>query len=194
MFGVILALQSSSAVHLRVDNLGVVRHVGRLLDGHSGSIPFELVKDGDLLLLIQRMLHLRGLDTVRVTKVKGHADEGMVLDGRVRLTGWVTMQLTRLLTLVGGESVMLSLMRVVICLGFVVAGTLLFLTFILTFIDFSLPFSRAVANHDGRDGTARTRCWHARCCDDRCVGVQFSNKVLACPLLRRQVRGSAVLE
>ena len=123
MFGVILALQSSSAVHLRVDNLGVVRHVGRLLDGHSGSIPFELVKDGDLLLLIQRMLHLRGLDTVRVTKVKGHADEGMVLDGRVRLTGWVTMQLTRLLTLVGGESVMLSLMRVVICLGFVVAGT-----------------------------------------------------------------------
>ena len=27
---------------------------------------------------------LRGLDTVKVTKVKGHADEGMVLDGRVR--------------------------------------------------------------------------------------------------------------
>ena len=32
MWGVILALQSSSAVHLWVDNLGVVRHVGRLLD------------------------------------------------------------------------------------------------------------------------------------------------------------------
>ena len=30
------------------------------------------------------MLHLRGLDTVRITKVKSHADEGMVLDGRVR--------------------------------------------------------------------------------------------------------------
>ena len=40
MWGVILALQSSSAVHLGVDNLGVVRHVGRLLDGHHGSIPF----------------------------------------------------------------------------------------------------------------------------------------------------------
>ena len=25
-----------------------------------------------------------GLDTVRITKVKGHADEGVVLDGRVR--------------------------------------------------------------------------------------------------------------
>ena len=46
--------------------------------------PFELVNDGDLLLLIERMLRLRGLDTVRITKVKGHADEVMVLDGRVR--------------------------------------------------------------------------------------------------------------
>ena len=84
MWGVILPLQSSGAIHLGVDNMGVVRHVGRLLDGHHGSIPFELVKDGDLPLLLERMLHLRGLDTVRITKVKGHADEGMVLDGQVR--------------------------------------------------------------------------------------------------------------
>ena len=46
MWGVILALQSSGAVHLGVDNLGVVRHVGRLLDGRHGLVPFELVKDG----------------------------------------------------------------------------------------------------------------------------------------------------
>ena len=84
MWSVILALQCSDAVHLGVDNLGVVRHVGRLLNGHHGSVPFELVNDGDLLLLIERVLHLRGLDTVRVTRVKGHTDEGMVLDGRVR--------------------------------------------------------------------------------------------------------------
>ena len=32
-------------------------------------------------LLVQRMLHLRGLDTVRIAKVKGHADDAMVLDG-----------------------------------------------------------------------------------------------------------------
>ena len=62
----------------------MVRHVGRLLDGHRGSIPFEHVTDGDRLLLMARMLHLGGLDTVRITKVKGHADQGMVLDGRVR--------------------------------------------------------------------------------------------------------------
>ena len=43
--------------------LSVVRHVGRLLDGNHGSVPFELVKDGDLLLLIERTLRLRSLDT-----------------------------------------------------------------------------------------------------------------------------------
>ena len=53
----ILALQSSDAVPFRVDNLGVVRHVGRLLNGQRGSAPIELVNDGDLLLLIERMLH-----------------------------------------------------------------------------------------------------------------------------------------
>ena len=84
MWGVILALQSSGAVHLGVENLGVVRHVGRLWDGRVGSSPIELVNDGDLLLLIERMLHCRGLDTARITEVKGHADESMVLDGRVR--------------------------------------------------------------------------------------------------------------
>ena len=77
-------MQTSRAVHLGVDNLGVVRHVDRLLGGCRGSKPLELVNDGDLLLLIERMLHLRGLDTVRISKVKGHADDGTVLRGQVR--------------------------------------------------------------------------------------------------------------
>ena len=58
LWSVILALQSSGAVHLGVDNLSVVRHVGGLLDGRGCSVPFELVKDGDLLVLIERMLRL----------------------------------------------------------------------------------------------------------------------------------------
>ena len=85
MWGIILALQTSRAVHLGVDNLGVVRHVGRLLSGCRRSIPFELVDDGDLLLLIDCFLQRRGLDTVCVSKgQKGHADDGMILHGQVR--------------------------------------------------------------------------------------------------------------
>ena len=84
MWGVILALQTSRAIHLGVDNLGVVRQIGRLLDGCRGAVPFELVNDGDLLLLMDHMLRSRGLDTVRISTVKGHADDGMVLHGQVR--------------------------------------------------------------------------------------------------------------
>ena len=80
LWGVILALEASCGV----DNLNVVRHVGRLLDGGLGAGPFEIVQDGDLLCLCNRILQLRGFSTVKITKVKGHADEGMVLDGRVR--------------------------------------------------------------------------------------------------------------
>ena len=84
LWGVTLALQSSDAVYIGVDNLGVVRHVGRLLDDCSFATPLELVTDDDLLILLRRMIDLRGRDTVRVSKVKGHADEGMVSDGQVR--------------------------------------------------------------------------------------------------------------
>ena len=66
-WGVFLALQANDGVHRGVDNLVVVRHVGRLLDGKTASRPAELVKGGDLILLLERMLRLRGLDTARIS-------------------------------------------------------------------------------------------------------------------------------
>ena len=151
MWGVILVLQSSSAVHLVVDNLGVVRHVGRLLDGCPGSTPFELVNDGDLLLLTERILRLRGRDTVMISKVKGHADEGMVLDGRVR-------EVDRLGNDAAGEAADFGRRRV----GNIVIDACRNLSgvcgrwypVILDLHRFFIAISRAVVNHDGRDGTA----------------------------------------
>ena len=64
--------------------MGLFVMVDRLLRGCHGPTPFELVHDGDLLLLLERMLNHRGLDTVRISKVKGHADDAMVLHGQVR--------------------------------------------------------------------------------------------------------------
>ena len=84
LWGVILALQASDGIHVGVDNLGVVRHVGRILDDKLHSRPLELLPDRDLLFLIGRMLRIRGLDSVRISKVKGHADEAMVRIGIVR--------------------------------------------------------------------------------------------------------------
>ena len=81
---VLLALQATNAVHLGVDNLNVVRHVGRLLNDVSSVRPHELVDDGDFIILIRKLLSTRGEGTVCTSKVKGHADEGLVRSGQVR--------------------------------------------------------------------------------------------------------------
>ena len=96
-------------------------------------------KDGDLLLLIERMLHLRGLDTVRITML---IKVWCWTVGFGNLTGWATMLLMRLLTLVVGGLVMLSL----------VCGR--WYPVLVDFHRFFIAIARAVVNHDGREGTA----------------------------------------
>ena len=84
-WGVILALQAYSGVHIGIDNLNVLRGVAALLSHRLPRSPLPLMKDGDLLATIQSMLCLRGFDTVKVSKVKGHATRAMVACGDVRL-------------------------------------------------------------------------------------------------------------
>ena len=55
-----------------------------MLDQGSVSKPLHLVKDGDLISLIQHMIRVRGPEPVLVTKVKGHATDADVEQGRVR--------------------------------------------------------------------------------------------------------------
>ena len=84
-WGAIVALQAYWPCHLGIDNLNVVRSIGSLLDADCLAKPLALVKDGDLIALVRYMVHTRGRDTVRVTKVKGHAEDVDVQQGRVRL-------------------------------------------------------------------------------------------------------------
>ena len=151
MWGVVLALQTSRAVHLDVDNLGVVRHVGRILSGCRGPKPFELVNDGDLLLLIDRMLQQRGADTVWHSKVKGHAGDGMVLHGQVRRE-------EKLGNDAAGEAADFGRRRVssaVIDARRNLSGVCgRWYPVILDLHRFFIAISRAVVNHDGLGGTA----------------------------------------
>ena len=66
-------------------NVNVARTLGRLLDRDSLVRLLPLVKDGDLIALAQYMIRTRCRETVRVTKVKGHAEDVDVQQGRVRL-------------------------------------------------------------------------------------------------------------
>ena len=81
----IVALQAYWPCHLGIDNLHVARTVGRLLDRDCQEKPLPMVEDGDLVALVQYMIRTRGRETVRVTKVKGHATGADVEQGRVRL-------------------------------------------------------------------------------------------------------------
>ena len=84
-WGAIVALQAYWPCHLGIDNLDVARSTGRLLDFDCLTKPLPLVKDGDLIALARYMIRTRGRETVRVTKVKGHAEDFDVQQGRVRL-------------------------------------------------------------------------------------------------------------
>ena len=82
-WGAILAMQAYWPCHLGIDNLNVARSIGRLLDHGSLNKPLPLVKDGDLVALVQNMFRTRGRKTVRVTKVKGHAEDFDVHQGSI---------------------------------------------------------------------------------------------------------------
>ena len=84
-WGAILALQAYWPCHLGIDNLNVARTVGHLLDRDSLVKPLPFLKDGDLVALVQYMIRTRGRERVRVTEVKGHAEDSDVQQGRVRL-------------------------------------------------------------------------------------------------------------
>ena len=74
-WGAIVALQAYWPFHSGIDNVNVARTIGRLLDEGCLVKPLPLVKDGDLIALVQKMISSRGRETVRVTKVKGHAED-----------------------------------------------------------------------------------------------------------------------
>ena len=84
-WGAILAMQAYWPCHFGIDHLHVARTFGRLLDRDSLVKLLPLVKDGDLVALVQHMIRTRGRETVRVNKVKGHAEDVDVQQGQVRL-------------------------------------------------------------------------------------------------------------
>ena len=113
-------------------------------DGIEGSRPVEQENDGDLLSLLREMIERRGNDRVRITKVKGHADERMVQVGRgENLTGWEITRLMRLLILGVGGWIQGLLMH-----GATFWRLSAFVSCCSGVAWFFIAISRAVANHD----------------------------------------------
>ena len=137
-WGVVLALQATNAVHLGVDNLNVVRHVGRLLNGLSSVRPLELVDDGDLIILIRKLLSIRGEGTMCISRSRVMLMRVWSLVAKCGF--WIVMVilvLMRLLTLVVVGFGLMLLMLGGIFLVYVGCGILLFWFCIGSLLPFS---------------------------------------------------------
>ena len=150
-WGVILALQAYSGIHIGIDNLNVLRGVAALLSHRVPRSPLPLVKDGDLLATIHSMLSLRGFVTVQVSKVKGHATRAMVDSSHVRLEDLVgnnaadaAADLGRLRQQDDVITARRDLLRV----------RRLWYPIVLDLHRFMVAISRFEVNHDGFGGTA----------------------------------------
>ena len=122
-----------------------------LLSHRAPRSPLPLMNDGDLLATIHSMLNLRGFDTVKVSKVKGHATRAMVDSGDVRLEDLVgnngadaAADLGRLRQQGAVITARRDLLRV----------RRFWYTIILDLHKFKVAISRIEVNHDGFGGTA----------------------------------------
>ena len=150
-WGAIVALQAYWPCHLGVDNLNVARTIGRLLDRNSFVQPLLLVKDGDLIALAQYMIRTRGRKTVRVTKVKGHAEDVDVQQGRVRLEDQVGNAEADTAADLGRRhqsEVLIDAWRRLLKTRSYWYPT------VLDLHRFMIAVARVTVNHDGRSGTA----------------------------------------
>ena len=148
--GVILALQAYSGIHIGIDNLNVLRGVAALLSQRAPRSPLPLMNDGDLLATIRSMLCLRGFDTVKVSKVKGHATRAMVDSGDVRLEDLVGNN--------GADAADLGRLRqqdaVITARRDLLRVRRFWYPIIFDLHKFMVAISRIEVNHDGFGGTA----------------------------------------
>ena len=115
--------------------------------GVTGT-PLPLVTDGDLLATVNSMLCLRGVDTVKVSKVKGHAAHAMVDNGDVRLEDLIGND---------GADTAADLVRLRQQDDVITAGRDLLRTrrhWYPIMHTFMVAISRIEVNHDGYGGTA----------------------------------------
>ena len=138
--------------HLGIDNLNVVRSIGRLLDADCLARPLPLVKDGDLVALVQYMIRTRGRNTVRVTKVKGHAKDDDVQHGRVRLIEQQSNIEADIAADLGRRHLTEALID---ARRRLLQARAYWYPVIADLHRFMIAIARVSVNHDGRGGTAR---------------------------------------
>ena len=110
-----------------------------------------MVKDGDLIALVQSLIRTRGRDTVTVTKVKSHAKDDDVQHGRVRLIdqqGNVEADLAADLGRLHQSEILINARRVLL------QARSYWYPIMTELHRFMIAIARVSVNHDGKGGTA----------------------------------------
>ena len=151
IWGVLVALQGFTRMHVGVDNLNVVRHVSRIINDGCIGKPFPLVNDGDLLHKVYQLVRWRGPGNTAVSKVKGHADEGLVALGRVREVDRVGNDEADAAAAIGRKRVHHS---VSVARGVVARSCAHWYPVVRDLHRFFIAIARSVVNDDGGSGTS----------------------------------------
>ena len=151
IWGVLVALQGCVNMHIGVDNLNVVNHVAGIISGRRTGRPLSLGNDGDLLLKVQQMVEWRGFGIAAVTKVKGHADEGLVAQGRVREVDRIGNNEADAAADLGGSGLTMLLLMLV---GFFGRACVRWYPVVQKLHRCFIAIARTALNEDGVAGTA----------------------------------------
>ena len=85
--GGIIAIAADGPVHIGTDSQAFCNKATSLIDmerrGRKPKRPWSTQKDGDLWELLHKMVQQKGWKSVKITKVKGHATDANVEDGKV---------------------------------------------------------------------------------------------------------------
>ena len=146
-----VVLQAYWPCHLGIDNLNVARTTGRLLVKDCLVKLLPLVKDGDLVAPVQYMIRTRGRETVRVTRVKGHAEDSDVQQGGV----WLEYQLENAEADTAADLGRRHQSEVLIdAWRWLLRVRSHWYPTTLQLLRFMIAVARVTVNHDGRGGTA----------------------------------------
>lgn len=85
--GGIIAIAADGPVHIGTDSQSFRDKATKLIDmverGRKPKRPWSTQKDGDLWIMLHEMVRQKGCESIKITKVKGHATDVNVEDGKV---------------------------------------------------------------------------------------------------------------
>ena len=81
----ITAMLADCPTHQGTDSMAYLLKATQILKGVLPNKPWAILTDGDIWECVEQIVDAKGAHAVNITKVKGHATDQMVVEGKVRI-------------------------------------------------------------------------------------------------------------